>query len=66
MHQLGAHDVALDVYWSTLGEYIRERPYDAVEAMQMLAESAGHLLSIDQTPITLLLSELEHDGDWIS
>ncbi|MFF7644375.1 hypothetical protein [Streptomyces canus] len=66
MHQLGAQDVALEVYWSTLAEYIRERPYVAVEAMQLLAESAGHALSIDQTPITLLLSELEDDGDWVS
>jgi len=66
MHQLGAQDFALEEYWSVLAEYIRERPYDAVEAMQVLAESAGHFLSIDQTPITLLLSELEEDGDWIN
>lgn len=65
MHQLGAQDVALEAYWSTLAAYIREgRPYDAVEAMQVLFEGAGFALSIDQTPITLLISELEDEGDW--
>ncbi|GGT05392.1 hypothetical protein [Streptomyces cinerochromogenes] len=66
MHQLGADKYVLDMYWSTLGEYIRERPYDAVEAMQVLADGAGHFLSHDQTPMTLLISDLEESDDWVS
>lgn len=66
MHKLGAQDTFMEVYWSTLAEYLRERPDDAVEAMQVLAECAGQFLSAKQTPITVLLSELENDGDWTS
>jgi hypothetical protein len=68
MHQLDAGNDALEAYWSVLAEYIRERPYDAVEAMQILAESAAFAFPVREarSPIVILLSELEDDGDWVS
>lgn len=66
MHQLDAGEAALEEYWSVLGEYLRERPYDAVEAMRILADSAAFAFPARQapSPIAILLSELEEDGDW--
>ncbi|MEU1709965.1 hypothetical protein ABZ478_32125 [Streptomyces sp. NPDC005706] len=68
LRQLGACDGALEAYWSALTSYTGERPYAAVELMQVLAHGADYFLPVedDLSPITVLLSELEDDGDWTS